>query len=400
MSYDSEQLRYDSGHFPQARRGHPSRALPTLLALLVGLLAGGLILRYLVPAPGAVPQGPLHDPTAVEREVVPSSAPDSDEVEAIELFRKVKPSVVNVDTIALVRRLDMRVQEQQAGTGSGFVWDDQGRIVTNFHVIQSALQNNLTVRVVLADRTVWDARIIGVAPNYDLAVIQIAAPKEKLKPITVGTSKDLEVGRKVFAIGNPYALSLTMTTGIVSALDREIESPGDRPIAGVIQTDAAINPGNSGGPLLDKNGRLVGVNTAIASPSGGNVGIGFAIPVDTVNPVVTELIQRGRILQPDLGIRLVDLRRLRRAGFPRGVMIDFVDPKGSAAQAGLRGLRTDPQTGDLLPGDLILKVDGQSVNSNPEFANALAARKVGDTLKLIIERDEVQSEIPVTVGGV
>lgn len=400
MSFDSEQLRYDPHHYPQTRRSVPSSTLPTLLALLIGLLAGGLILRYLFPAPGAVPQGPLTDPTATTREVVPGSAPDSDEVEAIELFRKVKPSVVNVDTIALVRRLDMRVQEQQAGTGSGFVWDHQGRIVTNFHVIRSALENNLTVRVVLADRSTWDARIVGVAPNYDLAVIQIAAPSEKLKPIAVGTSGDLEVGRKVFAIGNPYGLSLTMTTGIVSALDREIESSGDRPISGVIQTDAAINPGNSGGPLLDKNGRLVGVNTAIASPSGGNVGIGFAIPVDTVNPVVTELIQRGRILQPDLGLRLVDLRRLRRAGFPRGVMIDFVDPNGPAAKAGLRGLRTDPQTGDLLPGDLILKANGKPVNSNQEFANALATRKVGDVMKIIIEREETQSEVAITVGGV
>jgi S1-C subfamily serine protease len=400
MSFDSEQLRRDPGGYSRYPRPAHTSTLPTLIALLIGLLAGGLILRFLFPAPGAVPQGPVTDPTATQREVVPGSAPDSDEVEAIELFRKVKPSVVNVDTIALVRRFDMRVQEQQAGTGSGFVWDDQGRIVTNYHVIRTALENNLTVRVVMADRSTWDARVVGVAPNFDLAVIQISAPKKSLQPISVGTSGDLEVGRKVFAIGNPYGLSLTMTTGIVSALDREIESSGDRPISGVIQTDAAINPGNSGGPLLDKNGRLIGVNTAITSPSGGNVGIGFAIPVDTVNPVVTELIKRGRILQPDLGLRLVDLRRLRRAGFPNGVMVDYVDPNGSAAKAGLRGLRADPQTGDVLPGDLVVKVDGQRVNSNQEFANILAAKKVGDTIKLTVERNDEQSEVSVTVGGV
>jgi S1-C subfamily serine protease len=191
-----------------------------------------------------------------------------------------------------------------------------------------------------------------------------------------------------------------MTTGIVSALDREIDSPGDRPISGVIQTDAAINPGNSGGPLLDRAGRLIGVNTAIATPSGGNVGIGFAIPVDIVNPVVTELIKRGRILQPDLGIRLVDLRRLRRAGFPAGVMIEQVDPNGPAAQAGLRGLTPDPITGHLKPGDLILAINGVEVNSNQEFAQIVAGLTVGQEVVLRIERGSRQLDVTVVVRGI
>ena len=401
-------MSFDYGDDQPQRRGkqriassaNATNALPLLFSILVGLLLGVVVLRVLFPGVGAPPQGPIHDPRVVERETTPAGAPDADEAEAIAVFKSVKPSVVNVDTIALVRRFDMRVQEQQAGTGSGFIWDDQGRIVTNFHVIRSAIESNLTVRVVLADRSVWDARLVGVAPNYDLAVIQIAAPKSRLQPITVGTSGDLEVGRKVYAIGNPFGLSLTMTTGIVSALDREIESPGERPISGVIQTDAAINPGNSGGPLLDRFGRLIGVNTAIASPSGGNVGIGFAIPVDTVNPVVTELIQRGRILQPDLGIRLVDLRRLRRAGYPAGVMIEQVDPNGPAAQAGLRGLTPDPVTGNLKPGDLILAINGKEVHSNQDFARMIANLTVGEEIVLRIERGNRQEDVAVIVRGI
>ena len=389
-----------AGRLRRRRPIRPTGWLPTLVAVFVGVLAGALVLRYLFPGVGPAPDGPVLDPTATDRPVVPGAAPDADEVEAIDLFRLAKDSVVNVDTIALVRRLDMRVQEQQAGTGSGIVWDDEGRIVTNFHVVRAAVQNGLTVRVVMADRSVWDARVVGVAPNYDLAVVKIDAPKSRLKPITVGTSADLEVGNKAFAIGNPFGLSLTMTTGIVSALDREIDSAGDRPIVGAIQTDAAINPGNSGGPLLDKNGRLIGVNTAIASPTGGNVGIGFAIPVDTVNPIVTELIQRGRVLWPDMGVRLVDLRRLRRAGFPKGVMVDTVDPTGPAAAAGLRGLEVDPQSGAVRPGDLILEVDGQPVESHQDLAERIMEKKVDDTVKLTIERADKQSTIEVTLRGV
>src|SRR5581483_1716345 len=313
--------------------------------------------------------------------------------------------VVNVDTMVRVRRLDMRVQEQQTGTGSGFFWDDDGRIVTNFHVVREAAANQGAVglRVVLADRTAWDARIVGVAPDYDLAVIVIgdpAFPKSKVKKIKVGTSKDLEVGQKAFAIGNPFALSLTMTEGIVSALDRQIESLTDRPITGAIQHSAQINPGNSGGPLLDKDARLIGVNSQIATPSGGNVGIGFAIPVDTVNSVVTELIQRGRLLEPDAGVKLVDQRRLRRAGFPYGVMIREVDPDGPAAKAGLRGLGRDPDTGDVTPGDLIVAVDGQDVTSNADFARLIRDHKVGDKVKLTVERDDKRFDVELTLRGV
>ncbi len=377
---------------------------PVVVAVAASFLAGAVLLWWLAPQFGRSRHTGL-DPNAVERTPDPKSPFDADEQQAINVFKAARDCVVNVDTMVRVRRLDMRVQEQQTGTGSGFFWDDDGRIVTNFHVVREAAANQGAVglRVVLADRTAWDARIVGVAPDYDLAVIVIgdpAFPKSKVKKIKVGTSKDLEVGQKAFAIGNPFALSLTMTEGIVSALDRQIESLTDRPITGAIQHSAQINPGNSGGPLLDKDARLIGVNSQIATPSGGNVGIGFAIPVDTVNSVVTELIQRGRLLEPDAGVKLVDQRRLRRAGFPYGVMIREVDPDGPAAKAGLRGLGRDPDTGDVTPGDLIVAVDGQDVTSNADFARLIRDHKVGDKVKLTVERDDKRFDVELTLRGV
>jgi S1-C subfamily serine protease len=340
------------------------------------------------------------DPEMKERSVAPRTMPDTEEQQAIQLFKIAKESVVNVDTVVLVRRFDMRVQEQQAGSGSGFIWDDEGRIVTNFHVIKSALVNRLGVRVVLADRSTWDATLVGIAPDQDLAVLQIKAPKEKLKKITVGRSNDLEVGQKVFAIGNPFGLSLSMTKGIISALDREIDSPSDKPISGAIQTDAPINPGNSGGPLLDKDARLIGVNTSIATPSGGNVGIGFAIPVDTVNSVVTELIQRGRLLQPDIGIKLVEQRRLRRAGYASGVMVQSIEADSPAARAGLRALRVDQITGEVEPGDVILNFNGVEVTGNQEFQRLLGKAKIGEKVKLTLERGDQKLDIDIHVRGI
>jgi len=376
---------------------------PVAAAVVAGFLLGALLLWWIAPKFGRNQQ-PTLDPNATERAPDPKSPLDAEEQQAVAVFETARESVVSVDTMVRVRRLDMRVQEQQTGTGSGFFWDDGGRIVTNFHVVREAASNPGAVglRVVLADRTAWDARIVGVAPDYDLAVLMIGDPGfpgSKAKRIKVGTSADLKVGQKTFAIGNPFALSLTMTSGIVSALDRQIESLTERPIAGAIQHSAQINPGNSGGPLLDKDARLIGVNTSIATPSGGNVGIGFAIPVDTVNSVVTELIQRGRILKPDLGIKLVDQRRLRRAGFPDGVMIQQVEPDGPAAKTGLRGLGQDQQTGDVIPGDLILAIDGKEVENPADFARLLADHKVGDKVRLTVEREDKRFEVEATLRG-
>jgi len=375
-----------------------------LAVLVVGFAIGGFIIWYSDPQLGRTQETPRLDPEATERVPESRAVLDPEELQSVAVFNTARDSVVNVDTIVRVRRFDMRVQEQQTGTGSGFVWDDERRIITNFHVVREAATNRGSVglRVVLSDKTAWSAEIVGVAPDYDLAVLQLesSAPKEKLKPIKVGTSAHLQVGQKAFAIGNPFGLSLTMTKGIVSALDRQIESPTDRPIIGAIQTDAPINPGNSGGPLLDKDGRLIGVNSSITSPSGGNVGIGFAIPVDTVNPVVTELIKRGRVLQPDLGLKLVDQRMLRRNGFSKGVMIQRIEPGGPAAAAGLQELVVNPKTGEGKPGDLIVAVDGKLVNSHSEFVQALAQSQVGDKVKLSIERGEKRLEVEVTLRGV
>jgi S1-C subfamily serine protease len=244
--------------------------------------------------------------------------------------------------------------------------------------------------------------VIGASADNDLAVVQITAPKDKLKPISVGTSNDLKVGQKAYAIGNPLGLSLTMTKGIISSLNRIIESPSGAKIPRVIQTDAAINPGNSGGPLLDKSGRLIGVNTSIATTSanGGNIGIGFAVPVDTVNRVVPELIANGRSLRPDFGIKLYDERRLRQARYDRGVMIDRVLSAGSAEKAGLKGVTYNSRGQVTAPGDLIIAINDQAVNDVEDYERVLRDLKVGETAKVKIIRGTEEMELNVAVGGV
>src|SRR5688572_23466212 len=222
-----------------------------------------------------------------------------DEVNNINVFKAASPSVVNITTLAVARdAFSMNVQQVPRGTGTGFVWDERGYIVTNFHVVQEASG----ARVTLADQTSYRAQLVGVFPDRDLAVLKIDAPRQKLPPLAIGSSKELAVGQKVYAIGNPFGLDQTLTTGVVSALDREIDSVNQRTIRGVVQTDAAISPGNSGGPLLDSAGRMIGVNTAIYSMSGSSAGIGFAIPIDEVNRIVPRLIRDGRMVRPALGV--------------------------------------------------------------------------------------------------
>jgi S1-C subfamily serine protease len=227
---------------------------------------------------------------AQPRAITPRGALQADELANINLFKQASPSVVNITSLGVQRDMfSMNVQQVPRGTGTGFVWDAQGHIVTNFHVIQGGQG----ARVTLSDQSVYDAKLVGAFPDRDLAVLQIDAPKEKLPPLAMGSSRDLVVGQRVYAIGNPFGLDQTLTMGIVSALNREIESFNNRTIRGVVQTDAAINPGNSGGPLLDSAGRLIGVNTQIASPSGASAGIGFAIPVDEVNRIVPRRTRPG-----------------------------------------------------------------------------------------------------------
>src|SRR5919109_1617494 len=241
----------------------------------------------------------INNPRAAPRAVSPRGEFSPDEKSTIALFRQASPGVVNITAIGVQRDLfTLNLQQIPQGTGSGFVWDTNGNIITNFHVIQNAS----AAQVTLADQSSWKAQLVGVAPDKDLAVLRIDAPAKRLHPIPIGTSKDLQVGQSVFAIGNPFGLDQTLTTGVISALNREIDSVTRRPIQGVIQFDAAINPGNSGGPLLDSAGRLIGVNTAIFSPSGASAGVGFAVPVDTVNRVVPQLIATGKYIRPGLGI--------------------------------------------------------------------------------------------------
>ncbi|WP_444929835.1 S1C family serine protease [Microbulbifer sp. SSSA002] len=305
-----------------------------------------------------------------------------DERNTMQVFNFASPSVVYVTNETLVRdRRTLRLHSVPKGAGSGFIWDSEGHIVTNFHVIEGARQ----VTITLQDRSEWPAELVGSAPEKDLAVLRIDAPPELLKPLVVGTSSNLAVGRKVLAIGNPFGLDTTLTTGVVSALGREIEAANNRTIRNVIQTDAAINPGNSGGPLLDSRARLIGVNTAIYSPSGASVGIGFAIPVDTVKKIVPELIVHGRLVRPIIGIESAPDQWSSRYGF-EGVAVLRTAPGLPAERAGLRGIHRSRSGGWQL-GDVIVEVEQQPIRSYDDLLNALEKHRAGDEITLGILRD-------------
>ena len=331
---------------------------------------------------------------APTRTISPRGELTKDELTLTQLFREASPSVVYITSIGLRRDFfSFRATEIPQGTGSGFIWDDQGHIITNFHVIKDATRAEVT----LADQTSWPAELVGFAAEKDLAVLRIDAPSENLKAIPLGTSHDLEVGRTVMAIGNPFGFDQTLTTGIISALGREISSVAGLPIRDVIQTDAAINPGNSGGPLLDSAGRLIGVNTAIVSPSGGYAGIGFAIPVDTVNWVVSDLINFGRIQRPTLGVELASDSVSRRFGL-EGPIVLHVTPGSGAEKAGIQPTRRDRQ-GRILLGDVVVSIDGERIRRSGELGLALERRRAGETVTVTIVRDKKVRDVEVTLDG-
>lgn len=332
----------------------------------------------------------LHDPYAAPRPITPRGRLSGDEKATIKLFQQASPSVVYITTL---RRdvFNLNMFDIPQGSGSGFVWDQDGHIITNYHVIQNAGRAQVT----LADQSVWEAQLVGSAPSKDLAVLYIKAPRKTLKPLAIGTSGDLLVGQNVYAIGNPFGLDQTLTTGIISALGREILADNNRTITGVIQTDAAINPGNSGGPLLDSAGRLVGVNTAIYSPSGSNAGIGFAVPVDTVNRVVPQLIRHGQIIRPGLGIRVADDATAQRLNLP-GVLILQSEPDSAAQTAGLRGTRRD-RRGRIILGDIIVGIGSKPVQTSNDLLNMLENQQAGDTVTVDIVRGDDRLRIPVTL---
>ena len=308
----------------------------------------------------------------------------NDEENNIEIFKRSSPSVVHITNSRLVRSFySLNPQEVPQGTGTGFIWDQEGYIVTNFHVIQQAN----VVTVTLQDGTSYEAVPVGSDPDKDLAVLRINVPEPELSPVILGDSSLLEVGRKVIAIGNPFGLDTTMTVGVVSALGREIDSISRRKIRDVIQTDAAINPGNSGGPLLNSLGQLVGVNTAIYSPSGVNSGIGFAIPVNTVKRIVPELITFGRVQTPILGITHIPQPDYYRELWGiEGVIVMDVVPGADPAQVGMRGLRR-VQRGRIQLGDVIFEIDGESVSNEDDYANIMEQHRAGDVVNIKTRRD-------------
>jgi S1-C subfamily serine protease len=354
----------------------PSRSSPGLVAAYLLLLAAILFVvwRFWPARDDAV------DPEAKPRAVTPRGDYRADEKANIEIVKNASPSVVHITSLA-VRRSYFSLDKVKQGTGSGIVWDDKGHIVTNYHVVKDAQAAEVT----LADHSNWSTKRVLYDADKDLAVLWIDAPKSRLRPIPVGKSSDLQPGQYAFAIGNPFGLDNTVTRGIVSALGRQIESTTGRTIKGVIQTDAAINPGNSGGALLDSAGRLIGVNTAIYSPSGTSAGIGFAIPVDEVNRVVTQLIRHGKVKRAGgLGIEVVPDQNTRLWGIP-GVLILNVDPDGPAAKAGLRPTRRDEE-GRFIPGDAIIAVDGKEVRTSSQLFDMLEEH-IGDEVTLTIWRD-------------
>ncbi len=310
----------------------------------------------------------------------------------IDIFDRVSPSVVQVAGQAGTN--DLLSPEQQQGTvqtGTGFIWDQAGNIVTNNHVVEGT--NGLVVR--LSSDQVAEAEIVGTAPTYDLAVIRLKSPQQLPAPVSVGSSADLKVGQMALAIGNPFGLDETLTTGIISALKRRLPTSGGREIANVIQTDAPINPGNSGGPLLDSAGRLIGVTTAIYSPSGSNAGIGFAIPVDVVNRVVPGLIKNGRVPVPGVGVIVANEAAATRLGI-HGLIVVRTAPGSPAAKAGLRGV--NPSTGEL--GDVIVSADDKPVRRLADLTDQVEMVGVGGKIKLTLDRGGGSTTVTMDVVDV
>ena len=317
----------------------------------------------------------------------------AEEERNIELFEKAAKSVAYITTSNVRQdRYTRNLMEIPRGSGSGFVWDQSGHIVTNWHVIQGADRATVT----LADGTTWDATLIGKAPDKDLAVLKIETPIDQLYPLPRGRSYDLLVGQSVFAIGNPFGFDQTLTKGIISALGREITSVSDVPIRDVIQTDAAINPGNSGGPLLDSSGNLIGVNTAIFSTSGSYAGIGFSIPVDAVKWIVPDLIQYGKIKRATLGVEIAPNSFLQRIG-KKGVLIINVVQNGPASKAGLRPTFRN-NTGQMVLGDIIVAIDKDKIENLNDLTLALEHYLPGQEVPVWLLRNDEVLETNVILG--
>ena len=368
-------------------------AAVSLGLILFGVWIGSLV--FSVPTPAvAEPEGPaVAEPARpVLAPPTPLSDPDAALLESerntMDVFRRADPSVVFVTNNALRRDFfSMDVTEVPQGAGSGFLWDEHGHVVTNFHV----LEGGQTFSITLPTGVTRDARVVGVEPRKDLAVLHFDTEGLDLQPLPIGASARLAVGQKVLAIGNPFGLDRTLTTGIISALGREFPTQGGFVIEDVIQTDASINPGNSGGPLLDSRGRVIGVNTAIYSPSGASAGIGFAIPIDTVQRIVPQLIRYGQVRRVGLGVRVLRDQIVRRWGIA-GVGIHEVAPGSEAARAGLRSVSAD-RYGRVASVDVVIALDGARIDGFAALANALDGREPGEKVTLSVLRDDEILEI-------
>ncbi|MHB1075816.1 S1C family serine protease [Thiobacillus sp.] len=367
------------------------RFLPRLFWLT---LAGALLIVLWRGMP-AIETWFAGQPETTPRTVTARGDLAADEQATIALFEKARESVVYITTRAQVMDVWTRnVFSVPRGTGSGFIWDDAGHVITNFHVIEGA--SEATVK--LADGRSFKAALVGASPAHDIAVLKIGVGFKRPPPVPLGSSHDLKVGQKVFAIGNPFGLDWTLTSGIVSALDRSLGGDNGNTIEHLIQTDAAINPGNSGGPLLDSAGRLIGITTAIYSPSGASAGIGFAVPVDTVNRVVPQLIRSGKYIRPTLGIAADDglNQRLALLRGIEGVVILKVNPGSAAAAAGFRGA-TVSRDGGIVPGDTIVAINGQPTRSVGELLARLDDYEVGATVQVTLFREGRRTDVPVVL---
>jgi S1-C subfamily serine protease len=376
----------------QHRRARLIARLLTLFVVALVIAVGALSYRMLRLENYVLPRN--NPELAAPRPVAPRASLTTGENERIKLFDRTWRSVVHITTLSM--RTDpfrLNVLEVPRGTGSGFVWDAHGNIVTNYHVLTGADE----ARITFADRSIAQARLVGVSARNDVAVVRVVGLPKQVTPLPLGSSRDLVVGQDVIAIGSPFGLDYTLSTGVISGLGREIMGAGAVPIGGAIQTDAAINPGNSGGPLIDSSGRLIGVNTAILSPSGASAGVGFAVPVDTVARVVPQLIAYGREVRPSLGVVLADDAVSQRFGLP-GALVLGVAQNSPAEKVGLQPTQRAPN-GDFVLGDIITKVDGKDVRKHADILLALEKHKAGDNITLTVVRQGEVRTLTLVLGS-
>jgi S1-C subfamily serine protease len=321
----------------------------------------------------------------------------ADERATIEIFKRTNPSVVFITTLTrYVNPWTRNIREVPRGNGSGFIWDENGHVVTNWHVIREAG----AAHVRLNDSRVYKAVLVGASPEHDLAVLRIDVPFNRPPPVPIGSSTDLQVGQKTLAIGNPFGLDHSLTTGVISALNRSINTEEGKTIDHLIQTDAAINPGNSGGPLIDSAGRLIGINTAIYSPSGAYAGIGFAVPIDTVNRVVPQLIAKGHYVRASMGIQVDDdaSRLVTKELGVEGLLVLKVIPGSSAERAGLRATRLTPE-GDIIPGDIIQAIGPHAVVDLGDLLDVLDRHSIGDRVTVTVYRNGRTLQLELVLEG-